>query len=128
MYILLYILFIQRQMCIFKLTLFINRRLKWDKGWKFFKPSIQPREGGGHWAVYYTGTQSLIITLFIRWLNNFGDYTELWLVGSLTWVFKRFNHYLLSTKGLILSIIIRNVHQSIGYFLIPLDPCIQPDK
>ena len=30
----------------------------------------------------------------IRWLVNFGDLSEFWFVGFLSWVFKRFNHYL----------------------------------
>ena len=28
----------------------------------------------GHRAVYYTGPQSFLITFFIRWLNNIGDF------------------------------------------------------
>ena len=34
------------------------------------------QEGRGHWAVYYTSPQSFIITIYIRWINNFGDFSE----------------------------------------------------
>ena len=30
--------------------------------------------GMDNWSVYYTSPQSLVITFFIRWLNNFGDF------------------------------------------------------
>ena len=32
------------------------------------------QEGRGHWALYYTSPQSLIIMFLIRWLNNLGDF------------------------------------------------------
>ena len=38
-------------------------------------------------------------------------------------MFKRFNHQLQSTEGVILCTIIRDVHQFIGHCHIPLDPC-----
>ena len=40
--------------------------------------------GRGHWAVYYTSPQSFIITLLISWLNNFGEFIDFWLVGSIS--------------------------------------------
>ena len=57
----------------------------------------------------------------IRWLNNFGDFSDFRLVGSFTLVLKRFNHWFLSTVKVILRIIIGNVHPFIGHCLIPLD-------
>ena len=37
---------------------------------------------------------------------------------------KRFNHYFLTTEGVILCINIGDVHQFIGHYVIPLDPCV----
>ena len=44
------------------------------------------REGGGHWAVYCPGTQSLIKFSY-SWLQDFGDFYG-YLIG---WLIK-FNH------------------------------------
>ena len=44
-------------------------------------------------------------------LTTLGTFIEFWLVGLLSWVFERFNHYLLSTEGVILCINIWDVHQ-----------------
>ena len=71
----------------------------------------------GQWEVYYNIPQSFPI----RWLNNFGDFSDFRLVGSFTLVLKRFNHWFLSTVKVILRIIIGNVHPFIGHCLIPLD-------
>ena len=30
--------------------------------------------GREHWNIYYTSPQSVIITFFIRWLDNFRDF------------------------------------------------------
>ena len=38
-----------------------------------------------------------------RWLNKYGDFNWIWLVSSLSWPSKRFNHKLYSTVGAILS-------------------------
>ena len=57
------------------------------------------------------GDNGLFITIvpkdfLIRWLNRLtGDFSEFWLVGSFSWVFKRFNHLFISTKRVILCII-----------------------
>ena len=44
------------------------------------------------WVVYYTSPPSFIITFHNRWPNNFWDFSEFWLVDSLSWVLKRFSH------------------------------------
>ena len=48
--------------------------------------------GKGSWVDYYTSHQSFIMTFLIRWPNNFGDFIEFLLVGSLSWLSKRFKH------------------------------------
>ena len=62
---------------------------------------------------------------FFVGLTILGTLIEFWLIGSLSWVSKRFNHKLSSTEGLILCILIGDVHQFIVYCLIPLQlhPC-----
>ena len=79
--------------------------------------------GRGHWAVYYTSPQSFSIMFLIPyWLNNFEANFEFWLVGSWSWVSKRFKHLLQSSEGVIFCNIIGDVHQFMGHCLIPLDP------
>ena len=43
--------------------------LCWNQTNTYFYQKVR-----GHWAVYYTSLQSFIITFFIRWLCNFGDF------------------------------------------------------
>ena len=43
------------------------------------------------WDVYYTSHQSFIKHFLIRGLNNFVDLNKFWVVGLLSWMFKRFN-------------------------------------
>ena len=80
------------------------------------------RGGGGQWSVYYTSSQNFIITFFISWLKNFGNFNEFWFVDSISLVFKRCNHWFLSTEGFILCLVIGDVHHLIGHCLIPLYP------
>ena len=40
----------------------------------FAKYTIYTQGGTGHWAVYYTSPQSIIIFFLIRWRSNFGNY------------------------------------------------------
>ena len=58
----------------------------------------------------------------IRWINNFGDFSEFWLVDCrwLSLVFKCLKYQFWSTIGVI---IIKDVHQFIGHCLVPLDHC-----
>ena len=49
----------------------------------------------------------------------FGDFSEFWLVDSLS-----LNHWFLFTEGVVLCIIIGDVHQFICYCLISLDPWV----
>ena len=49
-------------------------------------------------------------------------FIEFCLVGSLIWVFKLFYYHFWSTVGVILCIIIKDVHQFIGHWLISLYP------
>ncbi len=73
--------------------------------------------------VYYTSPQSFIIT-FSYWLNSqLWGHNQFRLVGSLSLVSKHFNQLLQSTEEVILYDIIGDVHQFIGHYLIPLDPC-----
>ena len=44
------------------------------------KFSAKMQERRGHCAVYYNSHPKFIITFFIRWLNNFGDFEVFWLV------------------------------------------------
>ena len=63
----------------------------------------------GHWDVYYT-------SFLIRWLNNCGDIG--WFIKMSV---KTIHPLIGSIQGIILCIIIGDVHQSIGHCLIPLD-------
>ena len=50
------------------------------------------------------------VFLFVG-LATLGTFIEVWFVGSLGWVLKRFNHLFLSTEVVILCIMIGNIHQ-----------------
>ena len=51
-----------------------------------------PQGGRGHWAVYSFSPKGLKRSFLIRWLNIFGNFLKFWLVGSISSVFKHFNH------------------------------------
>ena len=85
-------------------------------------PSLQIERGDNELFIILV-PKVLKYCFLIRWPNNFGDYNEFWLLGSLT-----FQSLILIYRRVILCILIRNVHQFIGHCLIPLDPCLLYDK
>ena len=85
-----------------------------DLGWRyiyllFHCPISEFTQGGSDIGLFITLIPKVLF---------FGDF---WLVGSFSWVSKRYNHYSLSTEGVILCIIIRDVNKFIGHCLSPLD-------
>ena len=85
----------------------------WIKTGRKGKENVNKFQGGrGHWAVYYTSSQSFIKTIGLTALETFN--IKYWLVGSLG--------ECPTIEGIILWIIIGDIHQYIGNCLIPLDP------
>ena len=57
----------------------------YSPGIQFFHVTRQITQGRrGHWDVYYNHLQSFIITFLSRWLNNFGEFDQILMVGSLS--------------------------------------------
>ena len=77
--------------------------------------------GRGHWIGYYTSPQRFLMT-FSYYLAQqlWGNFIEFWLIGSQSWVSKRFNQNF--TDGIILCIIIGDIHIFVGHCLIHLNP------
>ena len=77
----------------------------------FLFTEVSTRKGGDNGLFITIVSKLLWLRFLIRCLNNIGDLFEFFfLVCSLIWVFKHFNHGLQSTEGVILSIIIGDVH------------------
>ena len=82
--------------------------------------SVFSQGGRGHWPVYFTRPQSFIIpnVFLIRWLNKFGNLINFdWLVFDI-----ECSNVSTTEEGLIVCIVIGDVHQFIRHCLIPLDP------
>ena len=77
---------------------------------RYFSMATKTQGGRGHWAVYYTSTQSSIITFFLIG----------WSIKSSV---PTFQPPIVIAEGIILCIIIGDVHKFIDHCLIPLDPC-----
>ena len=79
------------------------------------------QEERGHWTVYYTSPQSLIITI------SYPLALQPWTLGFLiVWLIylsvETTQSLIASTEGVIMCIITGDVHQFIGHCFIPLDP------
>ena len=80
-------------------------------------------EKGGELFITLVLTVLKVRILFVG-STALGAFIGFWLVDSSCWVSKHFYPYLQSTKGEILWIIIRDIHQFIWHCLIPLYPWV----
>ena len=87
------------------IVLQFQERFNLNSGWKESKRIWTERERGNNGLFITLVPKFYNNVLFISWPNNFGDFSEFWLVDLLGWVFNRFNHWSYATEGIILCII-----------------------